>query len=93
MAGLLSTAALCTGTTPETIAEQIGDAGSGALKALTTDAVNGSLAGHRTRRAALAAEPGLADRMLQAGQARPNDIANATLAEVREGTGTGYANG
>lgn len=92
VSGLLSTAALCTGSTPEAIAEQIGSGGSGALKAFTTDAVNTFLTGHRSRRAELAADPGLADRVLRAGNARANAIAEATLAQVREHMGMGYAN-
>lgn len=42
VSGLLSTAALCTGSTPEAVAAEIGHQGSGALKRYTTtDAVNG----------------------------------------------------
>ena len=93
VAGLLSTAALCTGSTPEAVAERIGDAGSGALKAFTTDAVNIFLSGHRARRAELAADADLVDRVLRAGNARANTMAEATLAEVREHMGMGYANG
>ncbi|WP_066903074.1 tryptophan--tRNA ligase [Millisia brevis] len=91
VAGLLSTAAICLDSTPQRIAERIGDAGSGALKALTTEAVNSFLAGHRARRAQLAADPGLIDSVLRAGNKRANDLADATLAEVRTQMGMSYA--
>ena len=92
VAGLLCTAALCSGSTPEAVAAQIGDAGSGALKQRTTDAVNAFLAPHRARRRALAADPGAASAVLRNGNARANDIADATLREVRDAMGMGYAN-
>lgn len=92
VAGLLSTAALCLGRTPEDIAEEIGDAGSGRLKQIVTDAVNGLLAGHRRRRADLAEDPGIVDDVLRRGNARANGIAERTLREVREAMGMAYAN-
>lgn len=92
VSGLLSTAALCTGRAPEQIADEIGDGGSGALKRLTTEAVNEFLAGHRERRAEFAADPTVVDDVLRRGNARANKIADATLREVREAMGMGYAN-
>jgi tryptophanyl-tRNA synthetase len=91
IAGLLSTAALCSGSTPERIAEDIGDAGSGVLKQRTTDAVNAFLAPHRARRRKLAADPEVASAVLRNGNARANDIADTTLREVRDAMGMGYA--
>ncbi|MFT4234999.1 MAG: tryptophan--tRNA ligase [Microbacterium sp.] len=91
VAGLLSTAALCAGSTPEQVAAEIGDAGSGALKALTTDAVNGFLAEHRARRAEFAATPGIVDDVLHEGNRRANALADTTLDEVRERMGMAYA--
>ena len=93
VSGLLSTAALCTGRAPEEIADEIGDGGSGALKRLATDAVNEFLAGHRRRRAEFAADPTVVDDVLRRGNARANEMAEATLREVREAMGMGYANG
>lgn len=93
VSGLLSMAALCTGSIPEEVADRIGDAGSRALKQVTTDAVNNFLAPHRERRVTLAADPGVADRILRAGNTRANQIADATLDEVRDRMGMGYANG
>ena len=92
VAGLLSTASLCSGSTPEEIAHEIGDGGSGALKAFTTEAVNGFLAEHRHRRAELAETPGVVDDVLRAGNGRARALADDTLDEVRQRMGMSYAN-
>jgi tryptophanyl-tRNA synthetase len=88
----LAVAALCAGTTPESVADEIGEAGSGALKQCTADAVNSFLASHRARRAELAAEPAVIDRVLRAGNVRANELARETLDEVRTAMGMAYAN-
>jgi tryptophanyl-tRNA synthetase len=90
IAGLLSTAALCSGSTPESVAKEVGDAGSGALKQLTTDAVNAFLASHRARRRELAIDPSVVSAVLRDGNARANDIADTTLREVRSAMGMVY---
>ena len=77
-------------TTPQALAEQIGDAGSGRLKQVTTEAVNEFLAGHRQRRQQLAQDPEVALRVLKRGNDRANEIANNTLNEVRKAMGTVY---
>jgi tryptophanyl-tRNA synthetase len=92
VSGLLSTAALCLGTTPEQIAAQIGDRGSGALKKVTTEAVNDFLAEHRRRRTELESDPGIARDVLQGGNKRANAIADTTLDEVRDHMEMSYAN-
>ncbi|MGN6198059.1 tryptophan--tRNA ligase [Humibacter sp.] len=92
IAGLLSTAALCTGSTPEALADEIGDKGSSVLKDLAIEAVNAFLADHRARRSEFAAQPGLVDEILTAGNLRANAIADATLDEVRDHMGMAYAN-
>ncbi|MGJ4845218.1 tryptophan--tRNA ligase [Leifsonia sp. Le1] len=92
VSGLLSTAALCRGTTPEQIAQQIGDRGSVMLKQLTTDAVNDFLAAHRRRRAELESDPAVVSDVLRGGNERANVIADSTLAEVRDHMDMGYAN-
>jgi tryptophanyl-tRNA synthetase len=92
VAGLLSTAALCIGTTPELLAEEIGDGGSARLKAVTTDAVNAFLAPHRARRRELERHADLVDVVLRRGNDRANESASRTLAAVREAMGMGYAN-
>lgn len=91
VAGLLSTAALCTGSTPEAVAAEVGDQGSGALKQFTTDAVNAFLAEHRARRAELAADRSIAARVLREGNRRANVLADTTLSEVRERMGMAYS--
>jgi tryptophanyl-tRNA synthetase len=91
IAGLLSTAALCSGSDPQAIAAEIGDTGSRALKQRTTDAVNAFLAPHRARRRELAADPDVVSAVLRCGNARANQIADATLRDVREAMGMRYA--
>lgn len=90
VSALLTTAALCSGTTPQALADQIGDGGAGRLKQLTTAAVNDFLAGHRARRAELAQDPEHVLSVLRAGNARANTIGEQTLAEVRRAMGTDY---
>ena len=90
ISALLSTAALCLGEAPESIADGLGDAGSGALKKLTSDAVNDFLAGHRERRADLSKDPALVREILKRGNERANHEANQTLDEVRMAMGTHY---
>jgi tryptophanyl-tRNA synthetase len=90
VSALLTTAALCSGTTPAELAGRIGDAGAGRLKQLTTEAVNDFLADHRRRRASLAADPGHVLSVLRAGNERARAIGEATLDEVRRAMGTAY---
>lgn len=90
VSALLSTAALCLGSTPEDLADQIGNGGSRRLKQVTTTAVNEFLAPHRARRAALAEDPDLARCVLTQGNERANAIAERTLGEVRTAMGTYY---
>ena len=84
VAALLTTAALCTGRTEEDIADEIGNAGAGALKAYVTESVNAYLAPLRERRAELAQNPDYIKEVLHEGNRRANEIANQTLDEVRE---------
>ncbi len=90
VSALLTTAAVCAGRTPEAIAEEIGDAGAGALKKAATEAVNEFLADHRTRRRELERNPSAVREILSAGNARANVIAEETLAEVRTAMGMDY---
>ncbi|QPS34731.1 tryptophan--tRNA ligase [Brevibacterium casei] len=90
VSALLTTAAVCTGRTPEAIAEEIGDAGAGALKQAATEAVNEFLADHRARRRELEGEPTAIREILAAGNARANAIAEETLADVRTAMGMDY---
>ncbi|WP_165246747.1 tryptophan--tRNA ligase [Adlercreutzia sp. ZJ141] len=84
VSALLTTAALCTGRTEVDIAAEIADAGSGALKKYVTESVNAYLAPIRERRRELESQPDYIVDVLCEGNRRANEIANATLAEVRE---------
>jgi len=91
VANLLTLASLCEGTPPEQIAAEIGDGGGGALKARVTDAVNTFFAPVRARRAEIEADPSIVHDVLQAGNERANEVAEATLAEVRDKMGMTYS--
>ena len=90
VSALLTTAALCSGRTEQDIAAEIGNGGGGALKAFVTEAVNGYLAPIRARREELAADMDYVKDVLHDGNRRANEIANATLQEVREAMGMVY---
>lgn len=90
VSALLTTAALCTGRTEVEIAEEIGDAGAGALKKYVTESVNEFLAPHRERRRELEQDLDYIKDVLREGNKRANEIANATLEEVREAMGMVY---
>ncbi len=90
VANLLQIAAMCEGTTPAQVAEEIGDGGGGGLKARVTEAVNTYFAPLRQRRSELEADPAFVDGVLERGNQRAAEIADATLAEVREKMGMTY---
>ena len=90
VSGLLSTAAICTGRTPEDIAAEIGMGGSGALKKYVTEAVNGYFEPIRERRHQFEQDLDYVKDVLHEGNRRANQIAEATLAEVREAMGMVY---
>ena len=90
VSALLTTAALCTGRAEADIAEEIGDAGAGALKRYVTESVNGYLAPIRERRRALERDMDYVKDVLHDGNRRANAIAEATLQEVREAMGMVY---
>ena len=90
VSALLSTTALCLDVAPEELADRIGDGGSSELKTLAATAVNEFLAPLRERRRGFAADPDLVRSVLQRGNERARDIADATLDEVREAMGTVY---
>ncbi|MGW4249507.1 tryptophan--tRNA ligase, partial [Nocardia sp. NPDC004722] len=83
VSALLTTAALCLDTDEQTLADKIGDNGSGALKKLATEAVNDYFAPHRSRREEFAADPNFASDILREGNRRANEVADHTLTEVR----------
>ncbi|GAA4898370.1 tryptophanyl-tRNA synthetase [Stackebrandtia albiflava] len=90
VSNLVLLAALCRGEAPEAVAESIGDGGASALKRLTTEAVNDFFAPMRRRRREFETDRGIVTRILERGNARANEIADATLAEVRIAMGTRY---
>ena len=87
VSSLLLLAGLCLDRDPREVAEQIGDAGSAALKQLVTTAVNDYFAPARARRAELAQDLGHVRRILHQGNARANAVADETLAQVRAAMG------
>ncbi len=90
VSALLTTAALCTGRTEEDIAAEIGDAGAGALKKYVTESVNGFLAPIRDRRARYENDLDYVKDVLHEGNRVANEIAEETLAEVRQAMGMVY---
>ena len=90
VSGLLSTAAICTGRAPEEIAEEIGMGGSGQLKKYVTEAVNTYFAPIRERRHQFEQDLDYVKDVLHEGNRRANEIAEATLNEVREAMGMIY---
>jgi tryptophanyl-tRNA synthetase len=90
VSNLITLASLCTGADPEAIAAEIGDGGGGGLKRLVTEAVNERFAPIRARRAELTADPGYLVDVLRDGIRRANEIADATLADVRKAMGMVY---
>ncbi|MDO4243675.1 MAG: tryptophan--tRNA ligase [Actinomyces sp.] len=83
VSNLLTLASLCGAGTPEQIAERIGDAGAGALKRLTTEAVNEYFAPIRARRAELVADEAHLRSVLREGNDRAREVAQTTLDAVR----------
>lgn len=90
VSALLTTAGLVTGRDPKEIADEIGASGAGALKAYVTESVNEFLAPHRERRAELAKDMDYVRDVLADGNKRANEVAEATLDEVREAMGMKY---
>ncbi|GGF40846.1 tryptophan--tRNA ligase [Marmoricola endophyticus] len=91
VSNLVQLAAWCEGSDPVTVAEEIGDGGGGALKTRVTDAVNTYFAPLRARRTEIAADPSYVDEVMRRGNDRANQVADATLAEVRDRMGMSYS--
>ena len=90
VSNLVLLAALCRGEAPEAIAEEVGDGGASALKALVTEAVNERLAPLRARRAELMRDRAALRAVLREGNERARAIAPETLAAVRRLMRTDY---
>ncbi|MFJ4714467.1 tryptophan--tRNA ligase [Streptomyces sp. NPDC088785] len=90
VSSLVLLAALCEGTDPRRVAEELGDGGGAALKRRVTEAVNTRLAPIRARRAAYARDPHLVRDVLRAGNATAGALAEQTLDEVRAAMRSDY---
>lgn len=90
VSALLSTAAICLNRSPEELAEEIGNAGSGELKRVVTSAVNDYFAEIRAKRSELAQDMDYIKDVLHDGNMRAQRIAHETLNEVREAMGMMY---
>lgn len=90
VSALLTTAALCTGRTEVDIANEIGGAGAGVLKGYVTKSVNDFLAPIRERRREFMQDMDYIRDVLREGNRQANEIAEHTLAEVREKMGMVY---
>jgi tryptophanyl-tRNA synthetase len=90
VANLLLLISLCEGVAPEQVADEIGDGGGGALKKRLTEAINTELAPLRARRLELEQDPSYVSAILRSGNERANEVAEATLDEVRERMGMVY---
>ncbi len=90
VSNLLTIVATCEGTTPEQVAEEIGDGGGGGLKARVTEAVNTYFAPLRERRREIEGDPSYVASVLRQGNQRANQVADATLDEVRQKMGMTY---
>lgn len=90
VSALLTTASLTSGRTPQDIAAEIADAGSGALKTYVTESVNNYLLPIREKRAELEKDANYIKDILYDGCKQANAIANATLDEVREAMHMAY---
>lgn len=84
VSNLLLIASLCTGETPESIAAEIGDGGSGELKRRLVEALNERLPPIRERRHNLLKDPALLSTLLASGNERARGIAGQTLSHVLE---------
>ncbi|MEO7588339.1 MAG: tryptophan--tRNA ligase [Arachnia sp.] len=90
VSNLVNLAALCMDRDPVEVAAEIGDGGGGGLKKLVTEAVNERFAHHRARRAEIVGDPGQLQAILADGNRRANDVADATLDEVRRAMNMAY---
>jgi tryptophanyl-tRNA synthetase len=91
VSNLVLLAALCLDRGPHDVADDVGDAGSAALKRLVTEAVNERFRDIRARRADLAADPGHLRDVLHDGSQRAHQIAEQTLTDVKRLMHTDYA--
>jgi tryptophanyl-tRNA synthetase len=90
VSNLVLLTALCEGTDPRHVAQEIGGRGAAELKRRATEAVNERLRPIRDRRAELIADRAHLRSILRAGSATAREIAQSTLAEVTAAMHTDY---
>ena len=90
VSALLTTAGICLDRDPVELAAEIGNGGSGQLKKMVTEAVNGYFAPIRERRHQYENDLDYVKDVLHDGNRRANVIAERTLDEVREAMGMVY---
>jgi len=83
VSNLLLLCSLATGETPESIAESIGEGGSGKLKERLSDSLNAYLKPHREKRVQLESDIGYVKSILRKGVEEAREIGAKTLEEVR----------
>ncbi|MDO5092959.1 MAG: tryptophan--tRNA ligase [Propionibacteriaceae bacterium] len=90
VSNLVNITALCLDREPAEVAAEIGDGGGGGLKKLATAAVNDFFAEHRARREELIKSPDELKSILRRGNERATEVAETTLAEVRQAMSMNY---
>lgn len=90
VSALITAACVCTGRDENEIANEIGDAGAGALKNYVTEAVNAYFEPIRARREELLKDSTYIHDVLAAGNAKAREIAAKTLDEVQSAMGMKY---
>lgn len=90
VANLLLLLSLCTKKEPEVLASEIRDGGASRLKSLLTEALNEYLRPLRQRRRELEREPQVIPHVLGQGIAHAREVAQRTLAEVRQAMDMAY---
>lgn len=90
VSNLLLLASLCTNEDPHALASEIGDAGASRLKSVVTESLNEYLRPIRKRRQELEKDPDFIRRVLINGADRAREVAQKTLAEVRQAMGMIY---
>ena len=84
VSNLLRLSSLCLGKSPDEIAKEIGDLGSGKLKQVTTEALNSYFKEIREKRKQLESDRSYVLGVLQDGISKARQVAIETLDEVRE---------
>ncbi len=92
VANLLDLLAAASAADPHQLADEIGNRGAGRLKQMVTEAINELLRPVRRRRAGLADDTAYLDSVLDTGNTRARQLADATLTKVHDLLGMTYAN-